>query len=377
MGHITLEEYRQHFSADPGYLDFARYGPPSDVVAFASAASLTTASSGYSDIDSLSLAEAATLSKVAHMTGRRSADSVTFAASASAAISLVAFALQGGAKAEVLVSPREFPANIYPWVRASNFGGPRVAWLDTPGGKVTPEAVARALTSSTVALAVSAVDFRTGHRVDLPGLREVLGERLLLVDAIQGFGVCDIDWSVADAVMVGGQKWLRASWGTGFISLSSRGETRLGEGLAGWTTVENPTLYDGLLHETLPSGKRFSLTNADLVAVSRLSAALDLLSDVSLKVVEHQVLETVREVRDIVTRHGGETIVPLEDGELSGIVSFRVPDLSPEQIREFLRREGILITKHDGYVRLSAHATTPKATVDKLDAALSRMVKSS
>ncbi|HEY5304867.1 MAG TPA: aminotransferase class V-fold PLP-dependent enzyme [Acidimicrobiales bacterium] len=377
MAQISLEQYREHFSAADGYMDFARYGPPSDVVAAASAMSLVTASSDFADIDSLSAVETATLSKVAEMTGRRSGESVTFAASASAAISLVAFALPGGPSAEVLVSPREFPANIYPWVRAQNFGGPRVAWLDTPDGKVTPDTVAAALTSSTVALAVSAVDFRTGHRVDLPGLREVLGERLLLVDAIQGFGVCDIDWSVADAVMVGGQKWLRASWGTGFISLSSRGETRLGEGLAGWTTVENPTLYDGLLHETLASAKRFSLTNADLIAVSRLSAALELLDDVTLKVVEQQVLETVRSVRDVVARHGGETIVPLKEGELSGIVSFRLPNLAPEQIRECLRHSGILITKHDGYVRLSAHATTPQSTIDAFDAALSQLVKRS
>jgi selenocysteine lyase/cysteine desulfurase len=311
------------------------------------------------------------------MTGRRGGESVTFAGSTSAAITLVAFALRGGPSAELLVSPREFPANIYPWVRAQNFGGPRVVWLDTPEGKVTPEIVARALTPSTVALAVSAVDFRTGHRVDLHGLREVLGERLLLVDGIQGFGVCDIDWSVADAVMVGGQKWLRASWGTGFISLSSRGETRLGEGLAGWTSVENPTLYDGLIHETLASAKRFSLTNADLVAVSRLSAALELLNEVSIKDIEREVIETVRSLRDIIARYGGETIVPLDLDELSGIVSFRLPGHSPEQLQESLRQAGILITKHDGYVRMSAHATTPRSAVDAFDAVFSQLVKQS
>ena len=375
MGRISLEQYRAHFSSAPGYLDFARYGPPSDVVESASATSLATVSHGFADIDSLSTREIAVLSKVAEMTGRRSGESVTFAASTSAAITLVAFALQGGPSAELLVSPREFPANIYPWVRAQNFGGPRVAWLDTPGGKVTPEAVARALTPSTQALAVSAVDFRTGHRVDLPGLREVLGERLLLVDGIQAFGAFDIDWSVADAVMVGGQKWLRASWGTGFISLSPHGETRLGEGLAGWTSVENPTLYDGLIHETLASAKRFSLTNADLVAVSRLSAALELLDEVSVKDIEREVVETVLSLREIIARYGGETIVPLDSDELSGIISFRLPGLSPEQIQGFLRQAGILITKHDGYVRMSAHATTPRSTVDAFDAALSLLVK--
>ncbi len=374
MGSISLEDYREHFSGSSGYLDFARYGPPSDVVSAASAASLATASHGVADIDALKEHENAALETVARMTGRPSAESVTFASSTSAAITLVAMALQGDARSRVLVSPREFPANVYPWVRAEGFGGPKVAWLDTPEGKVTPDVVARALTPSTVALAVSAVDFRTGYRIDLPGLREVLGERLLLVDAIQGFGVCDLEWSLADAVMVGGQKWLRASWGTGFISLSSRAEERLGEGLAGWTTVKDPYRYDGLIHETVDSAKRFSLTNGDLVAASRLRAALQLLEDVSVSTVEEAVLGVVHRLREVLSRHGGTTIVELGDDELSGIVSFRLRESPPEQAHAHLQARGIVVTKHDGYLRASVHATTTVEEVDAVDAALSGLV---
>ena len=374
MSRISLEDYRGHFTASPGYLDFARYGPPSDVVSVASVASLAVASGGVADIDALKEHEDAALDAVARMTGRASAESVTFASSTSAAITLVAMALQGGARSEVLVSPREFPANVYPWVRAAGFQGPRVAWLASPDGKVTPDAVARAITPSTVALAVSAVDFRTGYRVDLAGVREVLGDRLLLVDAIQGFGVCDMDWSLADALMVGGQKWLRASWGTGFISLSPRAEERLGEGLAGWTTVEGPYRYDGVIHETLRSAKRFSLTNGDLVAASRLRAALQILEDVSVSTVQEAVLGIVRRLREVVVRHGGATIVELDDDELSGIVSFRLTKVSPEQIHEHLRQRGIVVTKHDGYVRASVHASTTVDEVDEVDTALSGLV---
>ncbi|MBW4078618.1 MAG: aminotransferase class V-fold PLP-dependent enzyme [Acidobacteria bacterium] len=373
MGPISLEEYRRHFSVAPGYLDFARYGPPSDAVTASSASSLSMVSRGFAEIDALKDHEVACLSIVARMTGRPSGESVTFASSTSAAITLVAMALAGGAQAEVLVSPREFPANVYPWVRAQSFGGPRVVWLDTPEGKVTPDVVARSLTSSTVALVVSGVDFSTGYRADLGGLRDVLGNRLLLVDAIQGFGVCDVDWSVADAVMAGGQKWLRASWGTGFISLSSKGEARLGEGLAGWTSVKNPTRYDREVHDTLTSAQRFSLTNCDLIAASRLHAALNLLDDATVPVIEDAVLSIVRSLREVIFRHGGEVIVELSDDELSGIVSFRLPKFSPTQIHEHLLGAGLLVTKHDTYVRASPHATTTLDVVDQFDAALTNL----
>ena len=375
MGSISLEDYRGHFSVEPGYLDFARYGPPSDVVCAASAASLLSASHGFADIDALKDHETAALSAVARMTGRPTRESVTFASSTSAALTLVAMTLSGGPQTQVLVSPREFPANVYPWVRAQSFGGPSVTWLDAPDGKVTPDVVARSLTASTVALAVSAVDFSTGYRADLEGLREVLGDRLLLVDAIQGFGVCDVNWSVADAVMAGGQKWLRASWGTGFISLSPNAETRLGEGLSGWTGVEGPTRYDREIHATLTSAQRFTLTNGDLVAASRLHAALGLLNDVTVPVVQDAVLSIVRSLRDVVFRHGGETIVELDDHELSGIVSFRLPNFTPAQIHEHLRSAGVLLTQHGSYVRASAHATTTPEVVDAVDAALASMAR--
>src|SRR5690606_39818616 len=58
---------------------------------------------------------------------------------------------------------------------------------------MTPDRVAAALTPETSVVSVSAVDFRTGYRADLAALREVAGDRLLVVDGIQGFGVVDED----------------------------------------------------------------------------------------------------------------------------------------------------------------------------------------
>jgi selenocysteine lyase/cysteine desulfurase len=371
---LALEEYRQHFSLAVGYLDFARFGPPPDLVLAASADALAFSARDHADIDVLKDGETKSLATVARMTGRPSSDHVTFASSTSAANTLVAMALRGGDEAHVLVSPAEFPANVYPWVRAQNFGGPRVRWLECPDGKVTTDAVANALTDTTVALAVSGVDFRTGYRADLAGLREVLGDRLLLVDSIQGFGVCDLDWSLADAVMVGGQKWLRAGWGTGFISLSDRAVAHLGEGLAGWTAVEGPYRYDNVLHETVATGQRFSLTNCDLLAAARMSAALDLLEAVTVSEVERVILERVRALRETVASLGGAPIAELADHELSGIVSFRLPGVLPEQIHAHLRQCGIVVTKHDSYVRVSPHATTTSDEIDALGTALKELV---
>ena len=68
---------------------------------------------------------------------------------------------------------------------------PPLAVRRLTGGYVTPERVAEALTPEITTVSVSAVDFRTGYRADLAALRDAVGDRLLVVDGIQGFGVVD------------------------------------------------------------------------------------------------------------------------------------------------------------------------------------------
>lgn len=372
---LSLEEYREHFAASEGYLDYARFGPPSRDVLSNAAASLALVAQARRDVDSLREHERRVLSLVAAMTGRVGAEAVVLSGSTSAGLFEVAFAMNGGPEAQVLVSPREFPANVYPWVRAMQRGGPTVAWLATSDGRVTPDAVAAALTPSTVALSVSAVDFRTGYRADLAALRDVLGDRLLVVDGIQAFGACDVEWSLADALVVGGQKWLRASWGTGFISLSSRGLERLGHGLTGWTGVEDLTRYDGMIHDALSSAGRLAMTNPDLVAASYLAGALELLEGVSIGVIERAIQQRVRGLLDVIAAHGGQSIVALAPAERSGIVSFAVPYASAEHVGARLAHYDLTATVRGDHVRLSPHATTPATAVDALDAALRSLTR--
>lgn len=370
MASLTLGEYRSHFTEAAGFLDFARWGPPSDLVARNALTAFGVLSNDIPDVDSMRTYQLDALSMVAKLTGRESADSVVFASSTSAGLFQLAFAVEGGPDAELLLSPREFPANVYPWVRAAERGGPRVSWLGTPDGRVTPDAVAAALTGSTTALVVSAVDFRTGYRADLGGLREVLGDRLLIVDGIQGFGACDIEWSLCDAVAVGGQKWVRASWGTGFVSLSPRGLDRLGAGLCGFSGVEDPTVYDNSLHDILTTAGRLAMTNPDLVAASYLEAGLSLIDGVGIDVIEREIQLRVEALLEVIHRVGGTTMVPLNAVERSGIISFSLPGASAEMIGTALAKFGIVASVRGDHVRLSPHATTPLSSIDVVEEAL-------
>jgi selenocysteine lyase/cysteine desulfurase len=367
----TLAEYAAHFLAPGTYADFARYGPPSrDVVERTSRAEHDLAT-GRVSVDELALTADRARELAARATMRPSADQVALASNTSSALYQLAYSLPPG---ELIVSPKEFPANVYPWVRAADQGsGVTVRWLDTPDGRVTPEAVAAVISPRTVGLAVSSVDSRTGYRADLPGLRQVLGDRLLIVDAIQAFGVTDLDWSLADAVAVGGQKWLRASWSTGFLSLSARALTVLGHGLTGWSGVEDPTRYDGMLHDPLPSACRFTVTMPDLVAATALQAALELVELGTIEAIARRVGQTVGTLLQVVEDCGGTPIVPLAPGERAGIVTFTVPYADGSEVGSALAARGIVTTTREAYVRMSPHATTPETLADELRESLTAL----
>jgi selenocysteine lyase/cysteine desulfurase len=370
---LDVASYRNEAGEPPGYCDFARFGPPTRAVLERDGIELARISTGGTDCDELVRYRDEAQRLVASLTGRRGLDQVVMVPSTSAGLFQLAFALPARSGDELLVPPAEFPANVYPWVRAAARGGPAVRWLESADGLVTPEAVARSLTPRTVGLAVSAVDSRTGHQVDLPALREVLGGRLLLVDAVQGFGVADLDWSVADAVVAGGQKWLRAGWGTGFISVSDSAIDRFGDDLTGWTGVEEPTTYDARLHAALPSAARLAMTNPDLVAVARLATALGLVATCTVPAIEAVVRERVGQLREVVVRRGGEMLVEIAPERSAGILAFSVPGRSGAEVGAALARRGITCSVRADHVRLSPHASTPDDTVRLVDEALASL----
>ena len=85
------------------------------------------------------------------------------------------------------MSPAEFPALTFA-ARAPprpSACSTRCGWTPTTAGS-RRAASATDSTASVVAVAVSLVDFRTGYLADLEGIRQVIGDRLLIVDAMQG-----------------------------------------------------------------------------------------------------------------------------------------------------------------------------------------------
>jgi selenocysteine lyase/cysteine desulfurase len=348
--------YQSSFSEAPGYLNFASFGPPSRAVRDHVAQLLETAGEGAVGASSTLEGEDNRAREAFSRLSGFPLEQVGLTGSTSLGLFQVAFGLSGGT---VLVGAGEFPSNTYPWLRTGAVGRARVDLMGAPGTQVTPDVVARHLTDDTVAVSVSAVDFRTGYRVDLAGIREVIGaDRLLVVDGIQGFGVADLDWTLADVLIAGAQKWVRGGWGVAGIALSPQGLERIEPLLTGWTGVTDARRYDGEEHPPLPGAGRFSISNLSPYASGAFAEALELIESVGVPAIEGIIATHAKALIDQLDAARVPVLSPRGRDDRAGIVVAGLPGRAADA-HAALAAAGISVTLHGpDRIRLSVHATT-------------------
>ena len=362
----ALTDYLAGFGEDPGYLDFAAFGPLSAAVVAETAAQDEALRRGRwglldrldANVDRLAAAAAA-------LTGFR-ADQIVFQPNTTQGLTQAVYGVTGG----LLVSPAEYPSLPVAAVRASEtLHATAPIWLETDQGRVTPGGIREQLTSTTAAVAVSAVDARTGYVADIEGIRQVIGDRLLIVDAVQALGAVDLPWTAADVVACGGQKWLRAGYGCAFLAVSDRAAGRLTPVLSGVGGTAEPMVWDAV-PDAAPGAAALQLDHADRVAAARLAAALEDLTIAGPAAVAARVAEHAARVIALADEIGVPVASPRQAAERAGIV---VLDPSPEQLTPLtaaLFNHGLSVTVRQGRIRIAPHAGTGEESFGMLRAAL-------
>ncbi|WP_247827784.1 aminotransferase class V-fold PLP-dependent enzyme [Arthrobacter antioxidans] len=352
----AFASYRASFTEARGFLNFASYGPPSRAVRERVAHLMELAGDGGPRIGGTLYGEDLRARESFARLSGYPVENVGLTGSTSLGLFQVAFGLTGGS---VLVSAGEFPANTYPWLRTSAAGRARVELTGGPGTRMTPDVVARALTADTVAVSVSAVDFRTGYRADLAGIRAVIGpDRLLVVDGIQAFGVADLDWTPADVLVAGAQKWVRAGWGVAALALSPQGMERIEPLLTGWTGVTESGRYDGAEHPPLPGARRFSVSNLSPYATGAFAEALALIETVGVRAIEGAVAAHAQALMGQLDAVGVPVLSPQDPSDAAGIVVAGIPGRAAEA-HAALAAADVTATLHgEDRIRFSVHATT-------------------
>jgi selenocysteine lyase/cysteine desulfurase len=362
---ISLDDYAASFGEEPGYLNFAAQGPPGRAVKDEEYGLMGLfGRARFGTVDSLFEQDERVRNAVAAVTGFAPTQ-IGFQPNTSSGLMHAMFGLTGG----VALSPAEFPSLRYAAVRAAEaLGAITPLWIETDHGRVTPGNLKAQLDKSVTAVAVSLVDFRTGYLVDIEGIRQVIGDRILIVDATQGFGVVDAPYDLADVVVAGGQKWVRSGWGTGFLALSDRAAQTLVPVFSGFSATESGELPLGDVERPKAGVGGFAMTNPDPMAEARFAVALEQVAEVGVAEISASIRDKVSNIIDLADEYAVPVVSPREYNERAGIVVVEPPAEQLTVLTAALFNHGVSSTTREGRVRLSPHVSTTDETIDMLRA---------
>ena len=361
----TIEEYSAAFDEDPGYLDFASFGPlAAAAVAEQSGWDELLRRGRHGSLAALDDQDARVRRAAAALTGF-DADRISFQPSTTAGLMHALFGFTGG----VALGAGEFPSVRIAIARAAeHLGGIVPLWIAEQYGQITPGTIREQLTSTTRAVVVSLVDYRTGAVTDVEGVRQVIGDRRLVLDAVQGFGVVDAPYELADVVATGGRKWLRAGHGTGLLAFSERALDQLHPVFSGYNRLEYEFGQD--LAVTPRRAAAYQVSTPDPIAQARLAAVLESLADVGVSAVQAAVLERSARLIALADEFGVPVVSPRSELERAGIVVLEPGAERLAALTAALHNQGVSVTVRDGRVRLSAHVSSDEQTFGMLRDAL-------
>jgi selenocysteine lyase/cysteine desulfurase len=260
----------------------------------------------------------------------------------------------------VLVSDREFPANVYPWMLARNKGVTLELVPVTPEGWPDEARLFDRLSDPRVrAISVSTVQFSNGYLIDIDRLsRETrrLG-KWLIVDAIQALGHLpfDVRRTPVDLLACGGQKWLLSPWGSGFLYARRDLIPQLHPVMTGWMAFEGTDDLSRLTsyrEAFRGDARRFEMVTLPFQDFYGMVRSLELLLSLGIEQIRRH-LETLHQpVLEWARRRDVKVTSP------SGAHGSAILCVAPERLVEThraLRAAGIHLSLREGALRLSPH----------------------
>ena len=139
-------------------------------------------------------------------------EQVAFVRNTSDALSTVANGLSWRKGDNIVTFSREFPSNIYPWLRVRDNFGVEVRMCEERNGRIDFTELSTLIDQNTRIVAISHVQYASGFRMDLERLGRLARQHdaLFVVDAIQALGVVptDVEAEFIDVAAGAGHKWL-------------------------------------------------------------------------------------------------------------------------------------------------------------------------
>jgi selenocysteine lyase/cysteine desulfurase len=302
-------------------------------------------------------------------------DRIAFVPNTTEGINIIAGGLNWKSGDRILLNDMEFPANVYPYfhLRQKHV---ELDFLQNRDGRITPDMVESALTSRTRLVALSAVQFLTGHKADLEAIGKICRSKNVwfVVDGIQALGAVAIDVQSMhiDALASGGHKWLMAPHGTGFLYLTEELQSAIHQQNIGWLSVDDPWQFNNYHQELADSARRYEGGSLNIPGIIGLSTAVQTILEIGIQRIESHIIELTRIlIEQLQELNNIQLVTPLIENERGGIVTVRRRTGEfPLSLLENLEQNKIFCAVRNKQLRFSPHFYNNPEEVETVIAAL-------
>ena len=312
--------------------------------------------------------------KAAEMLGARP-EQLAFTRNTSDGLSTIANGLSWRAGENVVTFRREFPSNVYPWLRLREAFGVEVRFCEERGGRVDLDEMLSMIDEKTRVVAISQVQYGSGYRADLERLGRAARARdaLLVVDVIQGMGVLsvNVEAELIDAAAGACHKWLLTPEGVGLLYLSDRARERVRPTLVGWTSVPEPEERDNFEQGWAEGALAWETGTAPTALFHGLEASLSLLLETGIERIAAHLQELTDYLCERLEGRGYEVVSSRLAAEKSQIVCLRPRgEWTALALYSHLKKQGIVTAPRGRRLRVAPHFYN---TIDDMDALLSAL----
>ena len=311
---------------------------------------------------------------LANLLGARP-EQVAFMRNTSDALSTVANGLTWREGDNIVIFSREFPSNIYPWLRVRDQFGVEVRFCEERDARVDVDQLESMIDRNTRVVAVSHVQYASGFRIDLQRLGRIAREHdaLFVVDVIQALGVVptNVEAEFIDVAAGAGHKWLMAPEGIGYLYLSDRARERIQPTLVGWISVPNPDDYLNFEQGWNRGTLAWETGTGPASLLYGFKASLELLTSHGVQRIANYLEELTDYLCEGLKAKRYEVVSSRAPGEKSQIVCIRPPEgFSAMSLYHQLNAKKIVTAPRGDRLRIAPHFYNTAAEVDQFLAAL-------
>lgn len=260
----------------------------------------------------------------------------------------------------VVISDREFPANVYPWKRLADRGVQLEMVPCTPEGWPDEARMLERLADPRVrCVAVSLTQFANGYTVDLARFSRETRARgqFLVVDAIQALGQLPVDLreTPVDILSAGAQKWLLGPWGSGFMYVRRELIAGLEPAIASWMSFEGTDDFTRLTEYRdafRPDARRFELVTLPFQDFVGMVQSVGLLLELGVPAIQRHLRSLHAPVVEWARRRGVRITSPAGTHS-SGIICVAPPRV--EECYRALREARVSLSLREGSLRIAPH----------------------